>query len=62
MFWQGIGITLATGLLWCCIGIVYSRAAQKERGFYLFMFLSALFFALTSWGARCPGRLPPERC
>ena len=54
MFLQGIVMTLVTGLVWCCIGIVYSRAAQKERGFYLFLFLSAFFFAVMSWCCAAP--------
>lgn len=54
MFLPGICITLVTGLLWCCIGIVYSRVVQKERGFYLFLFLSALCFSLTSWCGAMP--------
>ena len=54
MFQQGIGITLITGVLWCGIGIVYSCAARKGKGFYLFLFLSALFFALASWGGGVP--------
>lgn len=54
MFLQGICITLITGLLWCCIGIVYSRVVQKEHGFYLFLFLSGLIFSLTSWSGTTP--------
>ncbi|MBS1371762.1 MAG: hypothetical protein HPZ91_17595 [Lentisphaeria bacterium] len=58
MLLRGIGITLATGVVWCCIGIVYGRAAEKKEGFYLFLFLGALFFLLAVWTGAPPQAAP----
>ena len=54
MLFEGIALTLATGLLWCLVGVVYGKATEKPEGFRLFLALGALCFALSSWGANPP--------
>lgn len=49
MLLQGVLLTLLTGFIWSLIGVVYGKATDKSDSFYSFLFLSALFFALTSW-------------
>ena len=61
MLFEGIALTLATGLLWSLIGIVYSKAAEKPEGFRLFLALGSFCFALACWGANPPAAAPvPE--
>lgn len=58
MLTQGILLTLTTGVVWCMVAIVYSRATQKTEGFYSFMAISSLCFALTVWTAAPPAAIP----
>ncbi len=58
MFVQGIALTLATGVIWGLVGIVYSKAAEKPDGFRLFLAVSSLFFALVIWGTAPPVGAP----
>lgn len=58
MLFKGIALTLATGLVWSLIGIVYSKAAEKPEGFRLFLALAGLCFAAACWGANPPAAAP----
>lgn len=58
MLTQGIMLTLTTGVAWCLVAIVYSRATQKPEGFFSFMAISSLCFALTVWTASPPAAIP----
>lgn len=58
MLFEGIVLTLATGLVWSLVGIVYSKAAEKPEGFRLFLAIGAFCFALACWGANPPAAAP----
>lgn len=58
MLGEGIILTLATGALWCGVGIVYGRAAEKRDGFALFLAVGGLCFAAVSWSATPPAAAP----
>lgn len=47
--WVGL-----TGVIWCLVGIIYSKATASGEGFFPFLVLSTLVFASTIWIATPP--------
>lgn len=52
-------LCLATGVVWTLVGILYSRASQRDGGSFVpFMASYSLVFAITAWTAGCPVAAP----
>ena len=56
---SGLMLCLATGVVWTLVGILYSRASQRDGGSFVpFMASYSLVFAVTAWTAGCPVAAP----
>ncbi len=55
----GLILCVATGVVWTLVGILYSRASQRDgRSFVPFMAAYSLVFVLTTWTAGHPVAAP----